>query len=396
MQRIGGFVTTTTANLHGVIDDLPRALAAPEFCDRGLEAHVGMFVTVHERGDVADGGLHGEAVCGHARELVGDGGVPADGLAPLLALLRPACRDVETALGKARAGCGQGDAPGVQSGERDLQSFAFAAEDVFLWHTHVLETDDTVVEGAQAHEMAAVQHLDARPLGLDDECRRGVWLLWRGGLRHHDDQAGLGAVCAPELVAIENVMLAIGIQFCRRGHAGRIAADVRFSECECRNLAHGAAGQIFLLLLLGSEENQWLRRADGLMGGEQRGEVAAHATEKHGGARVVGLRESQPAVLGGNLDAEGSERGQLAKEFVRDFSVAINCIRIGMFVEQTLQAQNERISLIAILDRLFWERQERSEIRFTEENASSEALVLPFIARGLSHFQCGPLAGRHL
>ncbi len=99
----------------------------------------------------------------------------------------------------------KGETAGVQRDERELEALAFAPEDVFDRHLHVGEADDAVLDGLEPHEVEPLNDLDPGPVGLDDECGD----LLRSSSRHHDHQLGDGAVGAPELLAVEDVVRAV-------------------------------------------------------------------------------------------------------------------------------------------------------------------------------------------
>jgi hypothetical protein len=139
-----------------------------------------------------------------------------------------------------------------------------------------VEADDAVVERFQPHEAAAVGDLDARGVHLDE---KGADLGAVGGrgfhAGHDDDDSGFDSVGAPELLAVEHVLVAgrlvAGGGLDLRG----VGADVGFGEGEGGNLARGAAREEAAFLLFGAEDEEGLGHADGLVGREQRGEVAA-------------------------------------------------------------------------------------------------------------------------
>ena len=64
---------------------------------------------------------------------------------------------------------GQGEPAGVERDQRELESLALAPEHVLHRHLHVGEPDDAVLERLEAHEVEPLHHLDAGPVGLDDE-----------------------------------------------------------------------------------------------------------------------------------------------------------------------------------------------------------------------------------
>ena len=180
-EGLGGLVAAAAADLHGLVDDLPGPLGGPELADGGFEADVGVLVAVDEAGGVEDHGFHGEGLGGHAGELLGDGGVLADGGAPLDAVAGPFAGDRQAALGEAGAGGRQGQAAGVEGGEGDAQAFALGEQDVLARDADIGEADDAVVEGPEAHEMAAVRDLDAGRVHIHDEGGDAAALLagWR-------------------------------------------------------------------------------------------------------------------------------------------------------------------------------------------------------------------------
>ena len=140
-----------------------------------------------------------------------------------------------------------------------------------------------------------------------------------GRLGHDDDDAGLYAIGAPEFLAVEDDSACrprgLGVRLHLRG----VGADLRLGEREGGDFAAGDARQETALLLLCAEEDERLRHADGLMRGEERGEVAAIAAEQHAGAAVIGLREAEAAVFGRDLDAEGAELREAGDDFIAGF-----------------------------------------------------------------------------
>jgi hypothetical protein len=110
LDRVGG-LATGAQGVGGLVSRDHRGSAwchrrcamrsrCPRVWPSGFEADVGVLVGIDESGNVTHGGLERVGVGGHAGEFVGDGGVLADGVAPLLAVARPAGADVEAALGE--------------------------------------------------------------------------------------------------------------------------------------------------------------------------------------------------------------------------------------------------------------------------------------------------------
>ncbi len=174
----------------------------------------------------------------------------ADRLTPLDALAGPLAADGEGPLGRTDGAVRDRETPVVEGGQSDFQAAPFLADEIFLRHLHVVEADDRVGQGAQAHEMAAMLDLDPFPIGLDHE---GADLASFLAARHDDEQFGQGAVGAPELLAADQVVVAFVGELVGRGHAGRVGADLSLGQGEGGDLAGGAPGEV-LLLLLGSAE----------------------------------------------------------------------------------------------------------------------------------------------
>ena len=144
-------------------------------------------------------------------------------------------------------------------------------------------------------------------------------------------------------------MLSVGRGLRVRFHFCGIAPDVRLGEGECRDLPFRHARQKAALLLFGSKEDQGLRHADGLMGGEQRGQIPAVAAQHHRGAAVIGLRKAQALILDGHFNAEGAELRQAIENVLRDFARAIDFIGVHVLLQKSVQPLKKGVALIAIL-----------------------------------------------
>src|SRR5688572_32218698 len=57
-ERISSFITPPTANLHGVVNDLPGGFCSPELAQGGFQPHIGVLVLVYETRRVTSHGLH--------------------------------------------------------------------------------------------------------------------------------------------------------------------------------------------------------------------------------------------------------------------------------------------------------------------------------------------------
>ncbi len=143
-----------------------------------------------------------------------------------------------------------------------------------------------------------------------------------------------------------------GIEGRARFHLRRIGPDVRFGEGEGRNLALRATREEPSLLFLRAEDEERLRHPDGLVGGEQGGEVAAMGTKQHRGARVVRLRKTKPAVFPRDLDPEGAEFRQTADDPVGDLARAVDLIGIDLVFQKGLEPREKGVALVLVLDRL--------------------------------------------
>ena len=125
LQRLGGLVAAAAAHLHQLVGDLPAQLRGVELGQRGLDADVVALVVGQPAGDV-EHRLEAERGRGDEGDLLRDGVVLADRLAPLDALLRPLAGDLGRALGDADADRRQREAAGVQRREGDLEALALA------------------------------------------------------------------------------------------------------------------------------------------------------------------------------------------------------------------------------------------------------------------------------
>ena len=154
-------------------------------------------------------------------------------------------------------------------------------------------------------------------------------------------------------------------------------------------------GKEAALLLLVAEEDERLRHANGLMRGEQRGEIAAETSEQHRRAAVVRLRKPEPAELLRNLDAKCAELREVVEDALRDLAGAIDLVGIDVLFEKCFERLEEFIAEFAIRDALQRQRVERGEIAAAHEEPADETLAR-HVARGLGHFQCLALLARHL
>ena len=131
-------------------------------------------------------------------------------MSPLDAFVRPFSINLHAPFAAASHASGYRKSSGVECLERQTQSVALFQNHVFLWDFDVCKSDHTVVERLESHESTAVQNFNTWCVHFDKE--RGNLLtffaphnLWRCD-GHDDDNIGLCAVCAPEFLAVDDVM----------------------------------------------------------------------------------------------------------------------------------------------------------------------------------------------
>ena len=381
-QRVGGFVPAATADLHGVVDDAPAGFGVVELGDRRLEADVVPTALGHRPAQLGDR-FHREGVRGHGAELLRDRIVLADRPAPLHALGGPAARDLETALPRGDRRDRQREPAGVQRNERELQPFALAPQHVFLGHTDVGEADHAVVERLQTHEMAAIHDFDAGPVHLDDE-RGDLLLLFapdhlRRRARHHDQQLSLGAVGAPQFFAVQDPGITVVARDGARLHRRWIGPDAVFGQGECGDRTFGETGEILFLLRLVAEHFERLGNADRLMRGEQCGQRAIDRRNELDRLHVRELRQAEPPVLAGNLDAEGAELPQALNHVLGDFAFPIDAVGVDVLAQEPLELVEERLGAGDFVRILFGVGMDQIHPQVAEEELADETRRRPLL-----------------
>ena len=157
------------------------------------------------------------------------------------------------------------------------------------------------------------------------------------------------------------------------------------------------ARQIFLLLFFRAEEQQRLRNADRLVGGDERGQVRVPTAEEHRGPAVIDLRQTEAAVLLRNLDRESAHCEQVVDILLRDFAGAIDLIRVHVCFEIGTKLGKEALAGGAIFRALLGERKDAVEIETADEEIAGEAAAfIERIARTFRQIERRRLAGRHL
>ncbi len=255
----------------------------------------------------------------------------------------------------------------------------------------LVEAGDAVLDAAQAHEGVAVLDGDARRVRLHDE--GGDAALVALALRHagHDDQqVGDDAVGGPQLDAVEDVVVPLGHR--GGGEAGGVGADVGLGEQEGADVGAGAARQETLPLLLRAELLQGLRHADRLVRREQ------HADRRAGGAGqrerlvVVHLGETETAVLGVDLHAEGAELLEPVDDLVGDARLALDAGGVDLRLAEVAELGEE---LLAALGRFVVRERvgvDEVEPEAAEEQFLGEAGLAPVLfPGGLRHLTGLPL-----
>ncbi len=268
-----------------------------------------------------------------------------DRLAPLLARRRPLTGDLQAPLAGRDTGRGQGQPPGVEGGQGDLQAGALGADAVGGGDPDLVEAGDAVLDAAQAHEGVAVLDRDAGRVGLHDEGRDAA--LVPVGLRHarhHDKEVGDHAVGRPQLDAVEDVVVAV--RYGGGGQPGRVGAHVGLGEQEGADVGAGAARQEPLLLLGGAEQLERLRYADRLMGGEQHADRGGRRAGQGEGLVVVDLAEAESAVPGVDLHAEGAELLQPVDHLVGDPGLAFDQGAVDLRLDEVTQFGEELLAAL--------------------------------------------------
>ena len=92
--------------------------------------------------------------------------------------------------------------------------------------------------------------------------------------------------------------------------AGGIGADLVLREGKGSDCTFGHIGQKLFLLFFCAVTKEGLGQTNGLVGGEQGGEVATAGSQEFGRPGVGGLAEAKTAVLLGYLDPKGTDFGK--------------------------------------------------------------------------------------
>ena len=169
-----------------------------------------------------------------------------------------------------------------------------------------------------------------------------------------------------------------------------------FSQRKRRNLAAGDARQIFLFLFFCTKQKQWLRDTDGLMRGNERGHVSIPTSKQNCGPPVIALRQTEPAIFARHFNSKCADLGQALEIFRRNFTSAIDLVRIDMFAQVTFKLLQKILAGGAIFSALRGIRINSIEIVTPDEKITCEtAAVFKRIARSFRELKRFALAFRH-
>jgi len=194
------------------------ASVAQSFAERGFKADVRVLVAIHTAGGEQRHGFHRKHIRRHPGQLVRDGRVFCRWARPTVFVCQPTRGKFSGSVSPARCtrrATSIGPWSSVVNATRNPLP---SASRMFSTGTRTLvKWMNAVVERLQAHEMAAVPHLNARPVHFDDE--RGDLILrfpmhhLRRRLGHDDNYAGLGAIGAPEFFTVQDEMFSVRVGF---------------------------------------------------------------------------------------------------------------------------------------------------------------------------------------
>ena len=187
-QAVGRLVAAAALDLQRVVNDSPPDLGVPHLGDRRLEPDVGGARSARSEPRSATASM--AKMSAAIRPIF-------CAIASCLPTGWPHCtrsaaqrREISRQrLPPATADAGRVSRPVLRVMSASLRPFALTPEQVLDRHLHVGEADDAVLDRLEPHEVEAMHHLDAGPVGLDDE--RGD--LLGAGARHHHHQLGDGA-----------------------------------------------------------------------------------------------------------------------------------------------------------------------------------------------------------
>src|SRR6266487_2223474 len=142
----------------------------------------------------------------------------------------------------------------VQHVESNVMSFADFSKHVFERHLAIIKDERAGGRPTNAHLVFFGSNRKTWKVALDDE-RREFLPIHFG---EDDEQVSKPRIGDPHLLAIQQVILAIGGKRSLRAAIERVRSRRRFGKCISSNRSSASkARQIFLLLRLGTEINDW-------------------------------------------------------------------------------------------------------------------------------------------
>src|SRR5438128_6626129 len=133
------------------------------------------------------------------------------------------------------------------------------------------------------------------------------------------------------------------------------------------------------------------------MSGNERGHVSVPTAQQNCRTSIVGLRQTEPTILLRHLDSKRADLRESLEIFRRNFTSAIDLVRIHMFTQVVVDLAQELFDGGTIFRTLRGIRIDSIEIVTPDEKIASEtAAVVERIARGFRELERFALAFRHL
>ncbi len=162
-------------------------------------------------------------------------------------------RNLKDVFGAANGKPAELQTPDIEDVESDDMPAAGLAKQILDRHRDVVDDDRRGGTALDPHLIFVSAIREPRERALDQKCGE----LFAVDFGEYREDAGLAAVGDPHLLAVENVMRAIGRQIGASFGRKRVRSGLRFAEAVRGNhFAAGNPGQVFLLLRLRSEEQK--------------------------------------------------------------------------------------------------------------------------------------------
>src|SRR6266487_2741372 len=127
------------------------------------------------------------------------------------------------------------------------------------------------------------------------------------------------------------------------------------------------------------------------------GDISIPTPQQNRRASIIALRQTEPAVFPGHFDSKRADLRQSLEIFRRNFTSAIDLVRVDMFAQITFELAQEIFARSAVFRALRGIRVNSIEIVTSDEKVASEtAAVLERIACGFGKLKRFALALRHL